>query len=49
MKEADGKPFKTWLAVEDDSTTSGYFIRFLQFPDPNIIESFGGKGRYFNC
>ena len=43
MKEADGKPFKTWLAVENDSTTSGYFIRFLQFPDPNIIENFGEK------
>ena len=43
MKEANGKPFKTWLAVENDSTTSGYFIRFLQFPDPNIIENFGEK------
>ena len=27
-----GTKFKTWLAVENDSTTSGYAIRFLQFP-----------------
>ena len=43
MKEANGKPFKTWLAVENDSTTSGYFIRFLQFPDPSVVDSFGEK------
>ena len=43
MKKANGKPFKTWLAVENDSTTSGYFIRFLQFPDPKILKEFAEK------
>ena len=36
-KEADGKPFKTWLAIENDSTTSGYFIKFLQFANDNKL------------
>lgn len=42
-KKANGKSFKTWLAVENDSTTSGYFIRFMAFPDPEILEKFGEK------
>ena len=42
-KKANGKSFKTWLAVENDSTTSGYFIRFIAFPDPKIIDKFGEK------
>lgn len=42
-KQANGKTFKTWLAVENDSTTSGYFIRLLQFCNPDIIKKFGEK------
>lgn len=42
-KEANGKEFKTWLAVENDSTTSGYFIRFLEFPVPSVLKSFMDK------
>lgn len=42
-KKANGKSFKTWLAVEIDSTTSGYFIRFMAFPDPEILDKFGEK------
>ena len=42
-KQANGKPFKTWLAIENDSTTSGYFIRLLQFCNPRILKKFGEK------
>lgn len=42
-KQANGKTFKTWLAVENDSTTSGYFIRLLQFCNPEILKKFGEK------
>lgn len=42
-KEANGKTFKTWLAIENDSTTSGYFIRLLQFCNPEILKKFGEK------
>lgn len=42
-KKANSKSFKTWLAVENDSTTSGYFIRFMAFPDPEILDKFGEK------
>ena len=42
-KQANGKPFKTWLAIENDSTTSGYFIRLLQFCNPEILKKFGEK------
>ena len=41
-KEKGQTKFETWLAVENDSTTSGYFIRFLQFPHPKT-ESFWSK------
>lgn len=42
-KQANGKTFKTWLAIENDSTTSGYFIRLLQFCNPDILKKFGEK------
>ena len=42
-KKANGKSFKTWLAIENDSTTSGYFIRFMAFPNPEILNKFGEK------
>lgn len=42
-KQTNGKPFKTWLAIENDSTTSGYFIRLLQFCNPRILKKFGEK------
>ena len=42
-KEANGKSFETWLAVENDSTTSGYFIRFLQFPHEEVLSKFENK------
>ena len=42
-KQANGKTFKTWLAIENDSTTSGYFIRLLQFCNPEILKKFGEK------
>lgn len=42
-KQANGKTFKTWLAIENDSTTSGYFIRLLQFCNPRILKKFGEK------
>ena len=42
-KEANGKPFETWLAVENDSTTSGYFLRMLQFPIAEVLNKFGTK------
>lgn len=35
--------FQTALAVENDSTTSGYFLRLLQFPDKSIYENYGKK------
>lgn len=42
-KEANGKSFETWLAVENDSTTSGYFLRMLQFPITEVLAKFGTK------
>ena len=35
--------FKSWLAVENDSTTSGYVIRLMQFPVPEIMKEFAHK------
>ena len=42
-KQADGKSFETWLAIENDSTTSGYFIRFMEFPVASILDKFLSK------
>lgn len=42
-KEANGKPFKSNLMIENDSTTSGYFIRMLQFPNPIVMNKFASK------
>ena len=40
----DKQPFfDTWLAVENDSTTNGYYIKMLQFPIPSIIKEFDSK------
>lgn len=38
-REANGKAFTTSLVAENDSTTSGYVIKLLQFP---MIEQMGG-------
>ena len=35
--------FKSWLAVENDSTTSGYAIRILQYPTEKIVKNFAKK------
>lgn len=35
--------FNTWLSAEIDSTTSGYAIRALVYPTPEIIKEFGEK------
>ena len=40
---ANGKPFLTYLTIENDSTTSGYAIRFTQFPVPELIKSHAPK------
>lgn len=38
--ESNGKEFTTYLATENDSTTSGYFIKLLQFPVFRILNNF---------
>lgn len=43
-KKANGKPFKTWLAVENDATTSGYAIRFLNMPLSNRYDLMAKTG-----
>lgn len=35
--------FKSWLSVENDSTTSGYAIRILQYPSEKIVKNFAKK------
>ena len=43
MHRANGKPFKSSIAIENDSTTSGYFIRILDIPMQHIVDSFGNR------
>lgn len=42
--EASGKKnFESFLAIENDSTTSGYAIRMLQMPDEGLLKNFASK------
>ena len=42
--EASGKSnFESFLAIENDSTTSGYAIRMLQMPDEGLLKNFASK------
>lgn len=43
-KENNGQAFKTWLAVENDATTSGFAIRFLQMPLEDMTQYFHKVG-----
>lgn len=43
-KENNGQVFKTWLAVENDATTSGFAIRFLQMPLEEMAQYFHKVG-----
>ena len=42
-KNKGSKVFKSNLMVEDDSTTSGYFLKMLLFPNRKIIRDYGIK------
>ena len=42
-KQNGSKVFKSNLMVEDDSTTSGYFLKMLLFPNRKIIRDYGIK------
>jgi len=36
-------PFDSYLVVENDSATSGYFIKMLLFPNPKLLKEFGDR------